>query len=373
MRTGCSFWKCVAVAAVGVLCLLATAAVADETVEMSKVALPTWVGASHLPIAHAQNVGNDAWIYTTDIKTSTPQQITGSIRMSVMDASPSDLPNSRDKAYVHAKFRCPAGGPEYYVQFMTIVPVGTMHSHYGGVAMLKPIFGNTGIGPSDAPKTLAYIAAFGTATITKDNQTIATDQPTIALVTQAMHDPSHKWLSESDPLMQEIHLLVPGPLYEGGPSVPGFANGYFYIYWPNVAFEMRNVGGTVEIVEFSETTVPATKVKGSVEEIGAKSLKITLTDTRINKAVANAPAGLYDITISNISPRPRGLYMNGTDICCTEFNRYSRVLQPGKSQTFRFYFAPGKVIFRDLLRCEHGKKTCLIATYGQHWSSIVFE
>ena len=331
----------IAIAVVGSLCLFSTAAFAQ---------------ASKTPMAFASNVGSTAYIYTDNVMTSTPTSVTGNIQLNAMDVMSTDTSTS-DTAAVMATFTYPANGSSYTVKLTKVDPTALgSPAQSKGVAFMQPMFGTTGVGPSDFPQTLAYVALFGRATIMKDGQSVATDQPIIAMVTQGLHDPSQRWLSTNDPTNQEIHLVVPGSLMGGGQAVTGFPKGGFYVYWPDAALDLRNIGGAVNMSGMAgapppiPTATPAMPARGPTTAIS--NMAISLTNTGIKKTIGEAPYGLYSVKITNDSSRAMGLYFTGIDLCCTEYNRYSNVLRPGHSQTFRFYFAPGKVTFKDFLSAE---------------------
>ena len=354
----------IAIAVVGSLCLFSTAAFAQ---------------ASKTPMAFASNVGSTAYIYTDNITTSTPTSVTGNIQISAMDVTPSDTTTS-DKATVMATFTYPANGSTYTVRLTGVDPAALgCPSQCKGVAFMQPMFGTSGIGPADFPQILAYVALFGRATIMKDGESIATDQPIIALVTQGLHDTSQRWLSTSDPTNQEIHLVVPGSLMGGGQAVTGFPRGGFYVYWPDAALDLRNIGGAVNMSGMAgapppmptTTPTPAMPARGPTTTIS--TMAISLTNTGIRKTIGEAPFGLYAVKITNDSSRSRGLYFTGIDLCCTEYNRFSNILRPGQSQTFRFYFAPGKVVFRDFLSADKTRRAYTDVQWGGHSSSIVFK
>ena len=388
MRVACTYKRHIALAialvVVGALCLLSTAALANgvTTTRPSPPAAvpsqPAMVGAGRMPMAFASNIGTTAYIYTDNIMTTTPTPVTGSIQLSATDVTTTGGETTTDQANVVATFTYPANGSTYTVRLTRVDPTALgCPSRSGGVAFMQPMFGTTGVGSSEFPQTLAYVAVFGRATIMKDDESIATDQPVMALVTQGVHGTSQQWLSTSDPTSQEIHLFVPGSMMTGGTAVTGFPNGGFYIYWPDAALNLQNIGGTVNMTGMAGVTTTTTTM--TTPAVGARgpaapitNLNISLTDAGIQKTIGEAPFGLYQITLSNDSSRSRGLYFTGMDLCCTEYNRFSNILRPGQSQTFRFYFAPGKVVFKDFLGGQKTRTAYSNVRWGDHSSSIVF-
>lgn len=104
-----------------------------------------------------------------------------------------------------------------------------------------------------------------------------------------------------------------------------------------------------------------------------KKLMISLTDEGIIGTPAEADGGLYVVTIVNNSSAPRGVVLNGIDLCCSPYVRYSKVLEPGHQETFRWYFPEDKnVKIRDLLSCTHEQRTCMVASTGSLNSTINF-
>lgn len=102
------------------------------------------------------------------------------------------------------------------------------------------------------------------------------------------------------------------------------------------------------------------------------TINISLTDQGISKEIGQAEPGLYDVVITNNSSRTRGLEMIGPSLCCTEYVRFSDTLRPGASDTFRWYFAPGKVILRDYFSASKTATAYTNIRYAGSVSSIVF-
>lgn len=310
----------------------------------------------------ASNIGCTAWLYNTWPTSCPPTQVSGSIQAMAVKA-PADMPSLNDRANVAASFTCTSGGPTYAVNFKSLASAGQFNTPFGGVAFQRNIFGDTRFFNMDLPVTMAYVAVVGLATITKDGQVIAENQPAVAALTQGIHDDNHKLMSQADATRREFHLIVPGSMVQGVSAVPDFPNGYFYVYWPDATYNISTE--TISIP--AETTAPL----GRGPQTG--SLAINLTNKGISKSVGTASSGLYDITVKNISNKPQGLYMTGTDICCTDYKRFSKIIKPGESQKFKFYFAPGKVVMRPF--CCAIKTPTAYKDYN--WTgpatSIVFE
>lgn len=321
-----------------------------------------------LPTARASSTGNDAWIYTSRFQTSTPKHITGSIQFTAVKGAKA----SQDQADVTARFTW--NNANYTVHVTCPFPIaGQLFPGHGAVQFMRPVFGTADMGTLGLPETHAHAAVYGRSTITRNGKIIAENQPTIAMVTQAIHSSDHQLLSSPIEDRNEIQLIVPGPL-NGQKFVKTFPNGYFYIYWPDAKLTLS---GDVKPTPMISTT-PSRIGRGPVAPpVGTESprgtIEISLTDTGIKKTVGTAPSGLYIVTITNNSSRRRGLEMTGADLCCTFYTRFSTIMGPGGRQTFRWYFAPGKVQLRDFLSGRRSKTAYVNVRYGGHSTSIVFQ
>lgn len=332
-------------------------------------------------VAAASNISDQAWIYTSDFRSSTPQQITGSIQLRATDVGAAATGTTTDLANVVSRFTYPAtDGSQYVVRFTCVAPPGTTAMNFGGVGVLRPVFGSTGVGWVDFPKTLAYVSVFGNASITKDGAAAADSVPAAAMVTQAVHDPTGQSLmTEPDPTRREIHLIIPGTMMPGGTAAPICPEGRLYIYWPDAAVDIRNIGGSVTLTDLAPppvaapTPVPPELGRGPMEGPLQGTINISLTNSGIRKTVGEAAAGLWDVKVTNNSSRCRGLIFSGIDICCSPYNRFTRLLTPGQSQTFRFFFASGKVAIKDFLDARRAGRSFDAVIPGRFSSSIVFQ
>ena len=373
---------------VGALCLLTSSAfAANDSMNQSQPA-SAGAGAAYMPVAQATNTGTTAWIYTSNIVATMPTQTTGSIQLSALDASPTDVATSSDRANVAATFAL--GNSNYTVKFTCVTPVGSTYSHFGGVGVLRPVFGTTGIGGLNLPQTLAYVAIFGNATITKDGQALADGQPAMVFLTQAMHDPTTQaWLTTPDATRQEIQLIVPGPIQGGGTAMQGMPNGFFYAYWPDPAVQITNIsaGGTVNLTDIAPvatplcppsmsttrttTATPATRPGAGPAAVGR--ITINLTNSGIQTQTTTTGAGLYDVSIVNRASKPRGLLIRGIDLCCTEYNRFSKMIKPGATESFRWYFASGKITMREFISARKTGRSFTDVQYSGKEANINFK
>ncbi len=330
---------------------------------------PAAVGAGAAPTGFASSVGNTAWVYTGPFASTTPAMTTGSITMNVMSASAVGMPASQDTGNVMATFNYPANGPQYTVRFTSLRPLDNAPA----VGFMKSVCGAMGAGGPALPRTLVYMYVSGLADITRNGETIATGQPAMAFVTQGLHstDQSPTWLTAANVETQEIGLVVPGPLASGGSAVPGFPNGYFYVYWPQAAFNLNNVGGTVTTTTETTTTRTTVTGRGPIAPTGTHNLTITLTNTGIQTTSDRAP-GFYIVTVRNSSSTCRGIVMQGIDRCCAPYTRFTSGLAPGTSRSFGWFFPPGPVTVRDILNADKTIRSYTDVQLGGHSETITF-
>ncbi|MCE5197661.1 MAG: hypothetical protein ABFD54_13655 [Armatimonadota bacterium] len=359
------------VALILALCLIPAIALANGYQQNTGSAMgiqtsqPAAFGAGQQSVFRASSVSNQAYLVPLDTSgTITPQPITGAISMvGTLRSATAGV----DTGNVAASFNY--NSQPFTVRFTNIGPISGAPQGFSGVGIMSPVFGNNmSISGVNLPPTNAYGAISGQVTISSGAQTIATNQNAIALVTPALHDAANQPLSTADNSSQEIYLIVPGPIVtSAASSLP--SNG-FYAYWPGASYSIGNTSTVLSAPPIVGST-PAMVGRGPAAEV--TPLRISITNNSINMSQRTVPYGLYEITIVNNSSKPRGLYMTGRDLCCTQFNRYSRVLKPGGTQTFRFFFAPGTVQFRDLTECTHGQRTCELAHFGKLRSSVTFQ
>ena len=348
---------------VALLCVSAVAFGAQHS--RSKAAA---MGAGKMPTARASSTANEAWIYTSDFRTTTPMEISGSIQITASKGAKIN----QDKAEAVASFTWEDA--KYTLHVDCPYPVsGQNFPSRGPLQFMRPVLGTDDLGTLNLPATHAHVAIYGRSTIKKNGEIIAENQPTVVLVTQAIHDSNQALLSSPIADRDEIQLIIPGPL-NGQSFVNGFPNGYFYIYWPNVKL---TTSGNIKPTPMSSSTPsnsargPAVPITGTAGPRG--TIDVSLTNRGIVKEIYSTPTGLYDLRITNNSSRARGLVITGTDLCCTEYTRFSKIIKPGSTQMFRWYFAPGKVLVRDFLG---GRKTSTSYTrvrFGGHSSSFMFE
>ena len=118
------------------------------------------------------------------------------------------------------------------------------------------------------------------------------------------------------------------------------------------------------------STMPA-----NAQEVGTmQPLTVTITESGLVTSMDEATGGLYLLTIRNESSTPRGIVMRGGDLIDSPYIRYSHVLQPGQSETFRWYFPSERtVMLRDIFSCTRAQRTCISAGFGQLTETVGFE
>jgi hypothetical protein len=103
----------------------------------------------------------------------------------------------------------------------------------------------------------------------------------------------------------------------------------------------------------------------------APTLTISITKTGITHTPKSFSGGHHVVMLKNMTGSARGIEMTGMDKGGSPYVRFSRVLAPGKSETFKWYFPPEKTVYlRDLTSCVHKSRTCVVATFGGMVSAI---
>lgn len=334
-----------------------------------KYAKPARMGAgAGRGAAIAMSTSNEAWIYTGDFRNTTPMQTSGSIRL----AASRGAQISQDRATATARFTWQ--GDTYTLRVTCPFPIsGQTFPGHGPVQFMRPVLGSSDLGTLNLPETHAHVAVYGRATITKGGKVIADNQPVIVLVNEAIHGSDQNFLTSPDTSRNELSVIVPGPL-NGQKFVQGFPNGYFYVYWPSTSLKLSgntNPKPMPATVPSRSGRGPATPMLGTETPRG--TINVSLTNTGIQKSTGEVTTGLYDLKITNNSSRSRGLMISGIDLCCTSYVRFSHMLRPGQSQIFRWYFAPGKVQFKDFTGGVRTSTSWTKVKFGGHTTSVVFD
>lgn len=119
------------------------------------------------------------------------------------------------------------------------------------------------------------------------------------------------------------------------------------------------------------STAAGSKAKQAVYNKTALHVKIALTSKGIVATPSALRPGNHLLTIKNSTSVPRGVEMIGIDSANSPTIRYTKILQPGKSEAFRWYFAQGKTVYvRDIMSCTHDQKSCMVVAFGQMSKAI---
>ena len=98
---------------------------------------------------------------------------------------------------------------------------------------------------------------------------------------------------------------------------------------------------------------------------------IAMTSTGIVSTPSALKPGNHLVSIKNSTSQPRGVEMIGVDKASSPTIRYTKILKPGKSEAFRWYFATGKTTYvRDIMSCTHDQRSCMVVAFG-HMSKAI--
>lgn len=122
-------------------------------------------------------------------------------------------------------------------------------------------------------------------------------------------------------------------------------------------------------LHFTPMPANAAETKPGQARYNASIGHITVTLTP--RAIIVTPSGTltggnHILTVRNMSRGPHGVEIIGIDIAGSPVIRYSKVLKPRQSQSFRWYVAPHQTEYiRDITSCYHNKRNCMVVTYGR--------
>ena len=103
------------------------------------------------------------------------------------------------------------------------------------------------------------------------------------------------------------------------------------------------------------------------------AMTVRITNAGIMTGTDNPSGGLYLVTVKNETCAARGIVLKGGDRAVSQYLRFSKVLEPGEYQTFRWYFPANRnVKMRDLLCCTHAERTCVVASFGDFTKALHF-
>jgi hypothetical protein len=118
-------------------------------------------------------------------------------------------------------------------------------------------------------------------------------------------------------------------------------------------------------------TAAGSKAKQAVYNKAVLHVTMAMTSKGFVATPNSLKPGNHLLTIKNNTSDARGLEMIGIDKESSPTVRYTKILQPGKSEQFRWFFATGKTVYvRDILNCGHDQRSCMMVTFG-HFSKAI--
>ena len=118
-------------------------------------------------------------------------------------------------------------------------------------------------------------------------------------------------------------------------------------------------------------TAAGSKAKQAVYNKAVAKVAISLTNKGIVAMPDALKGGNYLLTVKNNTSEARGVEMIGIDSASSPTVRYTKILRPGKSEAFRWYFAKGKTVYvRDVMSCAHDQRSCMAVTFGRMRKAI---
>lgn len=112
-------------------------------------------------------------------------------------------------------------------------------------------------------------------------------------------------------------------------------------------------------------TEQAVPVKGHVV--------LTITRDGIQGAPDTTQGGLYMVTVKNTTKESKGIVMQGIDLCCSPYTRFTSVLRPGQEVTFRWFFPSDRTVkVKDLIQCRPIPRSCAAPRTGALGKTLVF-
>ncbi len=131
----------------------------------------------------------------------------------------------------------------------------------------------------------------------------------------------------------------------------------------------------VALTTLSMVSVFATAAGSKAQEARYNKSVMHVTIALTGKGIVATPASLkpgnHLLTIKNNTKDSRGIEMIGIDKAGSPTVRYTKILKPGKSEAFRWYFAEGNTVYvRDIMSCSHDKMNCTVVGFGQMRKAI---
>lgn len=289
-------------------------------------------------VGSASSLSPDAYMIYGGTSVGAFQPVQGVVGVRARDVSDVTSSTPRDILdYGYAKFRIPTTNTVYEVKFNGIDSTGS----FGGVALAKTMFGNTGIGDSDLPRTVAYIAVFGRADLYKDGELHAGNIPAQILVTPGVWSPiTGKVVFESnvDYESRSIMVRLPGPIQ----GIPG---GSLTVDWTRASLDLQGIGGVVmpssQLMAYMfPGELPTGVVAG--EAVQVQNLRVTVTRNGIATNMPYLEQGVVIITATNNTEIPRAIMIRGRNVGGVSFARYTRLLKPAEAFYFQMDLPAGK-------------------------------
>lgn len=118
-------------------------------------------------------------------------------------------------------------------------------------------------------------------------------------------------------------------------------------------------------------TAAGSKAQSERENKALPQVAITMTSKGMIATPKALKGGNYFLTVKNSTSEPRAIEMIGIDSANSPTVRYTKVLKPGKSEQFRWYFAKDKTVYvRDVMSWTNVKRNAVTVTFGQMRKAI---
>jgi len=115
----------------------------------------------------------------------------------------------------------------------------------------------------------------------------------------------------------------------------------------------------------------ASKRQQTVYNKAVLHVTIALTSKGIVATPNALQPGNHLLTVKNSTSQPRGVELLGIDKASSPTIRYTKILKPGKSESFRWYFPSGKTAYvRDVMSYSHNQRSYMVVTFGQMSKAI---